>query len=131
MAVIRRVQAKFHTLTDDKDRGDGISERYMLGSQILGSNTSWGKDLVFRNNAHDLGQEFDLSRFAVDHVNDCKQLHYDYEMDNNDGWHVRITIEALLDDGTRHVLAEEERKIGHNAGDWSNPKTGTLKFRCP
>ena len=43
---------------------------------------------------------------------------------------LRVTASGELG-GAELILIEEERKIGHNAGDWSNPKTGTLKFRCP
>ena len=130
MTVIRRLQAHFHTLSDDKDRDNGISEKFMFGSQILGANTSWGKGLVFRENAHDIGQEFDVSKFAIDLQLDFAQLRYEYDMDNTDGWSVRISIQAILNDGTAHVIAEENRDIG-NHGGFHHPKFGSIPFRRP
>lgn len=121
---IVQVVAEFHTTDDDKDRNDGISESYLLGTQVIGSNQSWGKDLVFRDNSFNLGQTFDVRSSNIA-FSRCKDLSYKYLMDNDDGWHVIFRIYVTLDDGTRHLAANEARNIANGS-----PRDGTIPLNC-
>jgi hypothetical protein len=93
-------------------------------TQVIASNQSWGKDLVFRNNSFNLGQTFDVRSSNIA-FSRCKDLSYKYLMDNDDGWHIIFRIYVTLDDGTRHLAADEPRNIANGS-----PRDGTIPLKC-
>lgn len=114
MPKLKEIWAEFHTQKDEKDRGNGISELYITPSdgKVLGSNTSWGRELEFEEGHTDLGQRFDISSYDID-LKNTKTIRYRYDMDNDEGWKVSITIKGLADDNNTYVLGGDYRKIGN------------------
>ena len=112
MPKITTLQTRFHTLDDDKDRNDGVSETYMIdGNRVLGrngycQNRSWGKDLVFRNDSWGTGQEFDISGENLD-LGQVGRVKYQFDMDNDDGWNVEMHVRAKCDDGQEYEVAKQ------------------------
>jgi hypothetical protein len=118
---VLRIQARFHTNGDDKDRGDGISESYRLdGTKVVGENRSWGNGIVFHNDAHDTGQEFDVSNQGLT-LADINRLTYNFDMDNDDGWKVTITIVVTASDGNKYVVGEQFWNIANG-----HPRSGKM-----
>lgn len=122
--VLTQLVAEFHTQDDDKDRGDGISESYYVGSQQLDKNQSWGKDLIFRDNSFNLGQTFDVASSNVP-FSRCNELSYKWIMDNDDGWKVVFKIYATFSNGQRHLVGTDQKEIGDGG-----PREGTIPLRC-
>jgi hypothetical protein len=131
MAKVRTIQVEFHTQSDDKDKDNGVSETLLFGTQIIGSNRSWGKGLTFRNNSQDLGQEFDVSAHNISAA-DLEKVTYKVEMDAEQGWHVRFVAIVKLDDGSRHEAGKHEAKLGdHNSfggQGWHGGRNASFKF---
>jgi hypothetical protein len=124
MANVKEIWAHFHTIDDDKDRDDGISETYMLdGRQIAAKNQSWGKGLVFRDDSWDLGQRFDVSGLGL-RLNEINRLQYQFDMDNDDGWNVEIHIRVRTDDGNEYEVARQLCNIGDG-----NSRSGSVNLR--
>lgn len=122
-ATITSVVTEFWTDGDDKDREDGISETFLTGTQVVGSNASWGKDLIFRNDSFNLGQTFDVSSYKIP-ASKCNTMSYRYLMDNGDGWKVTFRVYITLSNGARHLVAQVYKEIN------SNGRTGTIGFTC-
>jgi len=123
MAIMNEIWAEFHTGSDTKDRGNGISETYIRPSDglVLGSNNSWGRDMEYEKGPS-WGQRFDISRHSID-LTAAKTIRYRYNMDNDDGWKVSITIKARTADGNEHVLGGDYRKIGNG-----KPRQGEISI---
>lgn len=115
---IRTIRTVFATNDDNKDKNDGISEKYSRGNEILGRNTSWGKDLEFHDHNTDYGQEFDISAFKIP-AKDVNGIVYSWSMDNDDGWNVQMTVYIKLANGHEYQVGGHYWNIHGGAKDGS------------
>jgi hypothetical protein len=116
--LVNRIYTVFATNDDDKDRGDGISEQYLRGSEVLGQNASWGKGLVYHDHSTDYGQNFDIAAKKVK-AKEIGQLVYQWRMDNDDGWNVQMTVYVQLANGSVYVVGGHYWNIHGGANNGS------------
>lgn len=117
--TIATIKTVFVTNDDDKDKNDGISESYMRGQEVLGRNTSWGKDLNFRDHSTNLGQEFDISSYKIAAKN-VGSIVYNWNMDNDDGWNVQMNVYIKLANGHEYQVG------GHYWNIHGGAKNGSI-----
>ena len=123
-ATIKFIWTDFHTLDDDKDRDDGISEPYMLDSnRLLARNQSWGKDLVFREDSWDKGQVFDIGHANIP-LTEVHRIKNKFDMDTDDGWNVVMHVHVKDSDGIEYEVGRQLWNIGDG-----NPRSGEMELR--
>jgi hypothetical protein len=108
--IVISVQAQFNTNENEhhKPKGDGISETYHRGAEILGENASWGADLNFVT--VNTGQAFRIADYNIK-ASDIGTVLYSWKMDNDSRWDVGISIFATLANGHRYVVGSQYLNI--------------------
>ena len=113
MPKIQTIWSSFKTTGDGKDKNNGITEIYKQGGLVLGKKDSNFKiDEFEESDPPHVGEIFNISHHNIE-LSNAKSITYNYEMDNDDGWEVAITIYAKCDDGNEYTLGGDSRKIGN------------------
>jgi hypothetical protein len=108
--TISDIYATFWTNDDDKGVGDGISETYLLGDQVLAQNKSWSQAFKFKEHALVVGKQFDISSSKIP-AHNVGALVYKMQMDNDDGWNVDVALYVRLANGHVYLVGNQYLKI--------------------
>jgi len=94
---IIKLQSFFYTNTDDKEKGNGISESYYWGNMKICGNSGWARDIRFPEYVQNEGQMFEVDVAAEK----GPYMRYNIITETDDVWDVTIYTFAWFSDGTK------------------------------
>ena len=98
---IIKLQSFFYTNTDDKEKGNGISESYYWRNLKICGNTSWARNVRFPEYVQNEGQMFEVKIKSEK----CGDMKYMMITETDDIWDVTVYTFAWYSDGVK-------RKVG-------------------